>query len=179
MSFSMELKTELANVRLPKCCNKAMLAGILQIAGHIHLSHDGLMIEFQSKNETVAKRVEFLIKNIFKVEATVLAKKQTKLNKMDIYLVQIFDKDRIILNELHLLDESKIDLSKECCKKAYVKGAFLATGSINNPETSSYHMEIQTFDIDSANFLCECLNEFELKAKVTKNKRGYIIFSSM
>jgi DNA-binding protein WhiA len=73
-----------------------------------------------------------------------------------------------------LVDDSL--LVKECCKRSFLRGAFLASGSINSPKSSSYHLEIHTYDEDTANGLTELLNEFSLNAKTLKRKRGFISY---
>ena len=77
-------------------------------------------------------------------------------------------------NQEELLNEPI--LIKECCKRAYVRGAFLASGSINSPKSASYHLEIHTFDEFQANNLTALLNYFQLNAKTLKRKRGFISY---
>jgi hypothetical protein len=77
---------------------------------------------------------------------------------------------------LFFQDVDEALIKKECCKKAYLRGAFLAGGSINSPETSSYHLEIQTFSQKQAEILQKLGNEFGLNAKVAQNKRGFIMY---
>src|SRR5699024_11096030 len=67
-------------------------------------------------------------------------------------------------------------LEKECCQKAYLRGAFLAGGSINNPETSSYHLEIFNFYEDHNESLCDLLNVFDLRASKHERRNGYIVY---
>ncbi len=175
MSFSMELKSELASVKSKECCEKAMLAGAFQTASDVTISKEGIKINFQSKNLEVAKKIYAIVNDLYKVNVTVLAKKQLRLNKEDVYIISIDDNDHEIINDIHLFD-NKDSLYEDCCKRSYIKGAFLSNGSINNPEKSSYHLEIQTFDINKAEKLKNLLNEYNLKAKTTKNKRGYICY---
>src|SRR5699024_633190 len=67
-------------------------------------------------------------------------------------------------------------LNQSCCKRAYLRGAFLAGGSINNPETSSYHLEIFNFYQEHNEALRELLNRFNLKASRLERKNGYITY---
>lgn len=64
----------------------------------------------------------------------------------------------------------------DCCKRAYMRGAFLAGGSVNNPETSSYHFEISTLDQELAEDLKDLANVFNLNARVLQRKKGYIMY---
>src|SRR5690625_3779301 len=65
---------------------------------------------------------------------------------------------------------------KKCCQRAYLRGAFVARGSVNNPETSSYHLEIFNLDQDHNHVLCELMNEFELNARELQRRNGYIVY---
>lgn len=67
-------------------------------------------------------------------------------------------------------------LIKECCQRAYLRGAFLASGSINSPQSSSYHLEIATTDENSAVAIADLLNRFHLNAKAIRRKKGFIAY---
>lgn len=184
MSFSTEVKTELASLHHLECCNKAELSALFHIGGSIELSSLGIHLVFQSTNNAVIRKVTKLIKDVYKVEITILSKKQTKFQKHDLFVLSIEDKVDFIINDLSLLnknafffqDTSPELIEKECCKRAYLRGAFLAGGSLNSPETSSYHLEIQTFSLPQAEVLQNLTKEYYLNAKIAKNKRGYIAY---
>ncbi|GAE31601.1 hypothetical protein JCM9152_3079 [Halalkalibacter hemicellulosilyticusJCM 9152] len=71
---------------------------------------------------------------------------------------------------------SKSLTEKSCCKRAYLRGAFLAGGSINHPETSSYHLEIYSMYEEHNHSLCDLMNEYELNAKMLERKKGFITY---
>jgi DNA-binding protein WhiA len=79
-------------------------------------------------------------------------------------------------NAVFFQDTDERIIEKECCKRAYLRGAFLASGSVNSPETSAYHLEIQAFSEKQANIIADTANFFGLNTKVSKNKRGYISY---
>ncbi len=90
----------------------------------------------------------------------------------------------MILDDLKILSEGFVfthDISKElikkkCCKRSYLRGAFLAGGSVNNPETSSYHLEIASLYKEHNDSLCELMNTFGLNSKTLERKKGYITY---
>ncbi len=184
MSFSTTVKTELSSLHHLECCNKAELSALFHIGGSIELSSSGIQLVFQSTNNAVIRKVTKLLKDIYKVELTILSKKQTKFQKHDLFLLSVHDKVDFIINDLSLLGKNAMFfqetspelVEKDCCKKAYLRGAFLAGGSLNSPETSSYHLEIQTFSLPQAEVIQTISKEFALNAKVSKNKRGYIAY---
>src|SRR5690625_5884216 len=100
------------------------------------------------------------------------------------YIVRIKKVDNILLETFKIDYEEDVFeptalvtvLTKNCCKRAYLRGAFIARGSINNPETSSYHLEIFNLDEDHNHELCQLLNVFDLNARELKRRNGYIIY---
>jgi len=181
MSFASDTKSELVSIKADNCCTLAELSALLRLHGEINLSSDGLRIEFFTTNLQIARRVIKSIKDSYHIDVDIVSKKQMKLKKHDIYIIIIKNKANSIINELGLMNNpdellSEPLINKECCKKAYLRGAFLASGSINSPTSSSYHMEISSNDEAFAYKLSELLNYFNLKSKVSKRKKGFISY---
>mgnify|MGYP000563179453 CR=1 FL=1 len=181
MSFASDTKSELLSVKADDCCHLAELSALLRINGDVHISSAGLSIEFHTTNLKIARKVITSIKDLYGVDVEVVSKKQMKLNKHDIYIVRIRNKANTIINELSLMNTADDILAepllmKECCKRSYLRGAFLASGSINAPRSSNYHLEIHSYDETDAANLTALLNHFELNAKTLKRKRGFISY---
>ncbi|MDD3126103.1 MAG: DNA-binding protein WhiA [Candidatus Izemoplasmatales bacterium] len=184
MSFATDVKTELANLKNLTCCNIAELSALLHVGGAIEISSKGLALTFQTTNNAVIREIIRLIKDLYHVELIIMSKQQVRLRKNDIFMIRIEDKVETILNELSLINKNALFfqdvdeaiIKKECCKRAYLRGAFLAGGSINSPETSAYHLEIQTYSQKQAEVIQKIADEFNLNAKVAQNKRGYITY---
>src|SRR5699024_8531400 len=110
--------------------------------------------------------------------------KKMKLKKNNVYIVRIRKDVSELLKRLQIDHEQdgfeQMDLSRaypsECCKRGYLRGAFLARGSINNPETSSYHLEVFNLDQDHNHVLCQLFNEFGLRARELQRRNGYIVY---
>lgn len=182
-TFSSKLKDELVDIELSLEEEKALLEGLLQVNGMISLSSTGMYLEFKSKNINVAKKVESLIKQFYNLSPIFTATKELRFNKEDLYLVRLHQNPGILLKDLSIMASKqdptynlKKELSIEQLRIAYIKGAFLACGSINDPNTNTYHMEIQTFNTLVAYNLRDLINVFGLQAKVSKNRRGYIVY---
>src|SRR5690625_67859 len=113
-----------------------------------------------------------------------LVRKKMKLKKNNIYIVRMKKEVETFLADLDILkkpftlkrDISKKYLRKDCCKRAYLRGTFLAGGSINNPETSSYHLEIYNNYQEHNDALCDLLNSFDLHARKLERKKGFIVY---
>jgi len=101
------------------------------------------------------------------------------------YIIEIKKDVPKIIKDLGLLNEKGFELLKvpsefivsdDELKKAFIRGCFLISGSVNDPKTSRYHLEILINDLDFANFLCNLLNDYNLNAKVHRRKKGYMIY---
>lgn len=181
MSFSSDIKSELVNVKADDCCILAELSAILRINGNVNISSEGLSIEFHTTNLGIARKVIKSFKDLYHIEVEIMSKKQMKLTKNDMYIVIVKNKASKIINELSLMTQTDniLDdplLLKECCKRSFLRGTFLASGSINSPKSSSYHLEIHSFQESDATNITDLLNFFNLNAKSLKRKRGYISY---
>lgn len=107
-----------------------------------------------------------------------------RLKKNNVYIVRLSQQAKEILEDMKILGEGftfihdiASDLvKKKCCKRSYLRGAFLAGGSVNNPETSSYHLEIASLYKEHNDSLCELMNKFGLNSKTLERKKGYITY---
>jgi hypothetical protein len=181
MSFATNVKSELLTFKASKCCQLAELAALLRINGDVIINSDGVYIEFHTTNIGVARHVIERIKRLYKTNVELLTKKQMKLKKNDIYIIRIKHEANTIVHECGLIEDHEDILNdpilvKPCCKKAYLRGAFLSSGSINSPRSSSYHLEIHSHQETHAKGLTTLLNYFELNAKYIPRKNGYIAY---
>jgi DNA-binding protein WhiA len=180
MSFSTNVKSELLSIKDDNCCKLAEISALLKLHGDINISSSGLRVEFHTTNMQIARKVITSIKELYHIDVEIISKKQMKLNKNDIYIVVIRDHAEKIINELGLMSNEPIMnepfMIKDCCKRNYLKGAFLASGSINSPKSSGYHLEIGTSTESDAVNVADLLNLYHLKAKVIARKKGYIAY---
>lgn len=184
MSFTSDTKQELMALTMNDCCRLAELSALLAVNGQLTISSKGVHIVFVTTSLPLARKVIQSIKKLYKIEVEVMSKQQLKLKKQNQYFVTIKDKAHTIINELSLMHDSlgfaqTIDqtlLVKTCDQRAYIRGAFLASGSINHPNSSSYHAEINVQSESYARALTEVLNEFSLKAKYISKRKSYIVY---
>lgn len=102
------------------------------------------------------------------------------MKKNNVYICRVRDGAKALLEDLQIVKgtfqfENEIPKSliqKKCCQRAYLRGAFLAGGSINNPETSSYHLEISSIYKEHSESLVKLMNKFHLNAKSIERKKG-------
>ncbi|MFD2045031.1 DNA-binding protein WhiA [Ornithinibacillus salinisoli] len=185
MSFASEIKKELTGIEVEKCCSLSELAALIRMNGTISLgSQQKYILDVQTENAAIARRIYILVKENYPYPVELLVRKKMKLKKNNVYIVRLKNSVDKILSDLDILQGafsfvrtiSPKYLEKDCCKRAYLRGAFLAGGSINNPETSSYHLEIFNFHEEHNDALCELLNMFILHARNLERKNGYIVY---
>ncbi len=184
MSFASEIKKELTQIENNKCCTEAELAALIPMNGDISLSRQEYVLDVQTENAAIARRIYTILKTLYDYPIKLLVRKKMKLKKNNVYIVRITDGARIMLADLGILEEpfslvrtiSPKYLKKKCCKRAYLRGAFLAGGSVNNPETSSYHLEIANAYQEHNESLCELMNSFGLHARKLERRSGYISY---
>lgn len=184
MSFAAEIKKELINLTQDECCVKAELAAIIRMNGVISTSTANEVLDVQTESAAIARRIFKLIKSIYPYPIELLVRKKMKLKKNNVYIVRIKRKIKEFLQTIDIDDEadefdqsnSFQSLEKVCCKRAYMRGAFISRGSVNDPKTSSYHLEIFNLDQEHNYLLCGLLNEFDLNARELQRRNGYIVY---
>lgn len=163
---------------------------MIRMSGIINInSKQGLSFRITTENPAIARRVFTLIKNLFNIHTEILVKKNNSLKKNNIYILLITSDmgAKNILLKLGILKEFQNGsigfnyrigneiAQKNCCKRAYIRGAFLGGGSISNPE-KTYHMEFVTNYPEHAKELSELINSFGLHSKVIQRKNSYVIY---
>ncbi|WP_100405405.1 DNA-binding protein WhiA [Bacillus solitudinis] len=185
MSFAATTKKELTQIEYTLCCAKAELSALIRMNGSLSLGNQQIGLDVTTENAAIARRIYTLIKKLYPtMYVELLVRKKMRLKKNNVYLVRISQEAEMLLRDLGILGEGytltrtipRVLIEKTCCKRAYLRGAFLAGGSINHPETSSYHLEIFSLYEEHNTSLCELMNEFQLKAKTLERKKGFITY---
>jgi cell division protein WhiA len=184
MSFASETKKELTNLEIKPCCTQAELSALIRMNGSMSFSSRKLIVDIQTENAAIARRIYTLIKKSYDVPVELLVRKKMRLKKNNVYIVRLSQRAKEILEDMKILGEGftfihdiASDLvKKKCCKRSYLRGAFLAGGSVNNPETSSYHLEVASLYKEHNDSLCELMNKFGLNSKTLERKKGYITY---
>ncbi|MBS4178417.1 DNA-binding protein WhiA [Lederbergia citrea] len=184
MSFASETKKELTNLEVKDCCAQAELSALIKMNGSLSFSNRILIVNIQTENAAIARRIYTLIKKLYNAEVELLVRKKMRLKKNNVYIVRLKKDAEKILRKLKILGEGFIFIhdiekgliKKKCCKRSYLRGAFLAGGSVNNPETSSYHLEVFSLYKEHNDSLCELMNDFELNSKTLERKNGFITY---
>ena len=183
MSYASEVKKELTNLEVHRENAKAELMALIRMNGTLKISNGKLALEFQSENSAISRRVYSLLLKFYQVEANVIVRRTMKLKKNNLYIVRLNQNVRDVLEDLGIFDGEKILervpvelLKNDMQVRSYLRGAFLAGGSVNNPETSRYHLEIYSLYDDHNQMMAEMMNKYNLGAKETARRSGYIVY---
>lgn len=185
MSFASEIKKELTGIEDESSESlEAELSALIRMNGVLSTSKEAYTIDIQTENAAIARRIYTLIKEIYKHPVELLVRKKMKLKKNNVYIVRLKKAVKDLLQYLNVMDETgqMIDhipdkyVTKETSQKAYLRGAFLAGGSVNNPETSSYHLEIFANNETHNDSICALLNTFDLRGRTLQRRNGYITY---
>lgn len=183
MSFAAETKKELTQLKISKDSAKPELAALIRMNGTVSFGGGKTTLDISTENAAIARRMYELIKTVRSCHVELLVRKKMRLKKNNVYIVRISREAKALLEELDIVDEhfsfsqgipsSLIKTKRQ--KQSYLRGAFLAGGSLNHPE-SSYHLEIASLSEDHSHALLEMMNAFHLHAKMLERKKGYILY---
>jgi len=184
MSYSSDVKKELANIQCDQCCLKAELYAIIKFKSNLKIAFNRLGVTISTSLNAVARRIVYLFKVVYDIKLDIKAFKQQKLDYKTVYVLEVVDDALKILKDLKILNEDGTfnDINNteiyqnECCKASIVRGAFLVQGSINDPATSNYHLEITVSEEEDAKFLIDLIQSVYITPHYIKRKKGYVVY---
>ena len=179
MSFSGQIKEELAQViSSPRHCQLAELAALVQFCGHIE--EDGSLL-VQSENPLVIRKCFTLLKKTFKIEAVAKSQMQTQNYRLFVTgedAFRVLEALKICDTAGHLMMRHLTDpvlIKNSCCKRAYLRGCYMAVGSMSDPY-KSYHLELVCGLQAQAEQLLKILHDFSLDAKMIVRKKYHVVY---
>lgn len=190
MSFSGRVKEELArHTSTARHCQIAELAALFSGNGHaLRESDGGTTLIFQTENEVVVRKCFTLLRKTFNIETEIHIRQHTGLNKGSVYSICLKDAQeaarvlqgiKAVASDGEFSDQSvrisSIVYQKNCCKRAFIRGCFLASGSISDPE-KFYHFEIVCPTQEKAKQIQRVIVGFDIDAKIVLRKKSYVVY---
>ena len=191
MSFSGQVKEELSTV-IPTArhCQIAELASILQFCGRLYPiknkeGKEQFQLCIQTENKLVARKCFTLLKKAFNIYACVTVRQNKKQlsyilsmkEEKDVYNIfqtlkwnEDFDVECSLIPKIH-----SMLLKSNCCKRSFIRGAYLTAGSMSDPE-KSYHLEFVCQNEEYAEQIVEILKSFSLEARIVLRKKYYVVY---
>lgn len=199
MSFSAEVKEELFR-QIPEArhCQLAEISAILGMCGHGYKEANGqYSVYMQTENAYVARKCFTLLQKTFNIEARLLVRQNQKENSYQISVQEMPAAEKI-LQALGMVPEEKEQnrwsdttqqaggakpvslihsalLQKRCCRRAFLRGVFLASGSISDPN-KFYHFEIVCPDEEKAEQIRQVIGCFDIDARIVGRKNHYVVY---
>ncbi|MBB1099115.1 DNA-binding protein WhiA [Limosilactobacillus sp. WF-MT5-A] len=183
MSYASEVKKELTGITVHRDNAKAELMALIRMNGSIGIAAHQLVLNVQTENPAIARRIYSLLKQFYGVESEIVVRRKMKLKKNNQYIVRLRYHAQHVLDDLGILQNYQIKeqvpvemLKDEWMVRSYLRGAFLAGGSVNNPETSRYHLEIYSLYEEHNEIIAQMMNKFGLNAQTTARRSGFIVY---
>ena len=183
MSFSSTTKSELARIiPLKKCCCEAELVSFWQVNGAgVSGSGKKRALKFNSENAAVARKIFRLAKGLLGTKPRIYVSKRSSFKKNNIYTVYapvgagMADEGSIASFGQCCTVGHPGSGMESCCRKSYLRGSFLAGGSIANPHRT-YHMEVTVPGSMLADMLVNLMRAYGLKPGITLRKTLHIVY---
>lgn len=173
MSFTSTIKNELASLELSKLEQISELSGLLK-----NSIDNSSNLNITTENVAIARLIFNRLKDIYDALIIVSVKKGYNYNKNYIYGLEVYKNSDLIIEDLSLntIIPNSYLIDDEDTKRAYIRGVFLACGSVNDPKTSQYHMEFSFDNEKYSNFINDILDSYNLNSKILKRESRYILY---
>lgn len=183
MSFAQYVKNEITQNEVSDNEAKAQLAALIMGNASMVISNKTLQLQATFTQALIAKRFVQLVKQIYQVQTNLNTYKRVNLKKDNIYEIIVHEKTKIILEDLGLWTNHGLQdlvstrlVATDKGISAYIAGWFLASGSINSPRSSNYHLEFRVNKDVHRDHLIELLSRYDIKAKSTKRRSQTIVY---
>ena len=189
-SFSSRVKEELSRqLNSARHCQIAEIAAIISLCGRIQIDeNDRFGIKISTENVAVARKYFTLLKKTFNISTDIVIRRNAYLNKKRSFQVAVLEDEdaRRVLLAAKLLDEhgeigenlsvvGNLVVQNPCCRRAFLRGAFLAAGSISDPE-KFYHFEIACTAQPKARQLQDIMASFDVDARIVQRKKYFVVY---
>ena len=181
MTFSFNVKDEVTRLDTSKIESISELSAIIRNSSDVNDINDNIVIHIE--NSSVARRIYKLIKSLYGVTPIITVRKKYFSNGLS-YILTIRNNKIEILKDLSIIDNNNnfLSIPKEYIIgdeediRAYLRGLFIVSGSVNDPKTSRYHLEFVVDTNEYANFIKNLLDSFSLNAKIIKRTKNYTVY---
>ena len=190
MSFSGRVKEELSyQTGVAMHCRIAEIAAILSLFGKVNIDENGkVSVKIHTENLAVSRKYFTLVKKTYNIDCDIAIRSHIHTGKSRSYILDVKDDyaARKILSSVKFMngdgnferDYTQVDsliLRKACCKRAFLRGAFLCAGSISEPE-KTYHFEIVCTTPERAWQICDMMKTFDIEGKYITRKKYHVVY---
>ncbi|NLO87500.1 MAG: DNA-binding protein WhiA [Firmicutes bacterium] len=184
MSFTAAIKSELCRLEMSRsCCCRAELAAFITTNGNLQLmGRRQYALNIVTEHAYIARRLYVLLKREFGIAPVIMVRKKARLRKNLSYLVKIAQASQAeeIVRALGIVEarNKRIEeiFHRPCCQRAYLRGCFLAGGSVSDPRVNGYHLEIATELRFHAENIRSLLAHMDLKSGIVPRKQQHVVY---
>ena len=185
-AFNNQLKSSLVQVEMERhCCLRSELTAFLHLRGSVVISQGKAVLQVTAENAALARYLFRLFKLLGNIAPQIVYRRENRLPYSH-FIVQVEEVQEAyqLLQALNMensfseeitLPLSELDHLSRCCKRSYLKGAFMAAGNMSDP-ASGYHLEIHSEYQAYAERLRKVMGDFHLQATVRQRKNGYYTY---
>lgn len=177
MSFTAKVKEEIINNELNSIENKFLYSSYIKYS--VKSSKN---LNFTFDNPALARKIYKYLSDVYNIKAQIILRIQKRFKTKRIYILNINSNQEKLLKSCNIkIIDNKIHNESFNLKtleemKSYIQGAFLACGSINDPSTSGYHLEMVFVEKKSADLIKKLFHEFNVNAKTLKRGSHYMVY---
>lgn len=190
MSFSSKVKKELEeHISNAAHCRIAELAALISMCGSVLIDEENhYAIRVRTETEPTARKVKTLLWKTFHIETEITTRDNAYSRIGKTYTLTVRDNQEAIkilqatklINDAGEIEENfsitnNIVIKKDCCKRAFIRGAFMAAGSISDPN-KSYHFEIKCNSNKKSEQLINLLKNYNIDGKMVARKGSYVVY---
>ncbi len=192
MTYTEKVKNEILSYKINQpCCQVSALSAFIRGAGNLLVSGGNIGFQIITENKTALYFFNEILSKLYGVMPNVKEEIDNFGKKTKFSLTLIDKNTSQILIDLGIISESaggaqinlgvdKYLIENDCCKKSYVIGAFLGSGSVTVPSDSgkstSYHLELVFTKYQTASNVCEILSSVGFMPKLTERKDSFVIY---
>ncbi|HHU27590.1 TPA: DNA-binding protein WhiA [bacterium] len=183
-SYASRVKEEILHNKIESAPLKAQLSAIIKVIGSIIIKQNKKVLKTSTENVKLARYIYSNLKSLYNVSPKSYVFQTMKLFKKYNYNIEISENVNEILNDLELNKDfmsfsppSKSLLKNDECIRYYLSGVFLASGSVNSPENTNYHLEMAFNEEEHACFIMDLIrNHYNFDFKMIKRRNKYIVY---
>ena len=191
MSFSSDVKAELSgSVSGARHCQIAELAAMISMVAYVrYWGGKPVALVIVTERSVIAREIATLIKRLFRYIPDSSVRRtgtNSRIYKMEIsspemvsniLLTLKIESEKIVpgRNYCQTMKVSRLDVMQDCCRRAYVKGVFMTSGSISDPN-KGYHLEIVCDNRGRAEFIQEIINGFGIVSRIIQRKKYHVVY---
>lgn len=190
MSFSSKVKEELAgHISNAQHCRISEIAAIISMCGSVAIDvNEKYSVKVRTETEATARKYKNLLWKTFHIDVDIVVRSNAYSKNQQTYTINVKDHEEAmrVLQATKLIDDqgevgenlsikNNVVIMKDCCKRAFIRGAFMAAGSVSDPN-KSYHFEIKCNNNKKSEQLINLLYNFNIDAKMVARKGNFVVY---